>query len=78
MARIDEEPDERDQAPLVLSELQDCPECGTTQDVDYVCPEGIYELEDVVEAPSTTTTCVHCAHEWQSEYSGWTVHQDAG
>lgn len=77
MARIDEEPEDRDQAPLRLSQLVDCGLCGTTQDVLFEAPEGVYDLEELEEAPETTHTCVSCGHAAEVTYSGWTIHTEA-
>lgn len=77
MARVDEAPEDRDQAPLRLSQLVDCPECQTMQEVEFVAPEGVYELDELTEAPETTTRCVNCDVEWVVTYSGWTINEEA-
>jgi ferredoxin-like protein FixX len=77
MARVDEDPEDRDQEPLRLSQLVDCAMCKTTQEVEFVAPEGVYEAEDLTEAPETTHTCVNCGYEAEVTYAGWTNTQEA-
>lgn len=77
MARVDEDPEERDQEPLRLSQIVECAMCETMQEVEFVAPEGVYDLEELTEAPETTHTCVSCGYEAEVTYSGWTVHEEA-
>jgi hypothetical protein len=51
--------------------------CKTTQEVEFVAPEGVYEAEDLTEAPETTHTCVNCGYEAEVTYAGWTNTQEA-
>jgi uncharacterized Zn-finger protein len=78
MARIDEDPDTRDQAPLVLENMLDCPECDTTFDHAFTAPPGIFYKEDLVDAPREEVKCPNCGHKWEAEYEGWLSHEDAG
>lgn len=78
MARVDEHPDERDREPLTLLNTIDCEECGAFFDVVYVCPDGVFDTEDLIEAPVMDVTCPGCQHTWSREYEGWVTHGDAG
>lgn len=78
MARADTAPEDRDREPLKLPAMIDCEQCETTYDFVFVCEEGVYEPEDVVDAPSAETTCPNCGHAQQEQWEGWTAHQDAG
>lgn len=77
MARVDLDPEERDKHPLQLTNLLDCPACGTTFDHVFTAPEGVFDMEDLVDAPQETVTCP-CGHSWEAEYEGWLSHEDAG
>lgn len=77
MARIDLPPDQRDQKPLELNVFLDCPKCDTTFDHTFVCPDGIYDIEDIVAVPEDDVTCPACKHEWRAEWEGWHAHDDA-
>lgn len=77
MARVDEAPEERDQQLLRLSQLEECPTCRTLQQVEFEAQPGVYELEELVEAPETTAECEHCHTEWDVTYSGWTTNEEA-
>lgn len=78
MARVDEAPEDRDKLSLRLSQIWECPACGTEQDVDFVAPEGVYDAEDLTDPPEAEHSCEYCSEFFVIEYSGWTVHQDAG
>lgn len=80
MARIDEDPDQRDKTPLQLEAILTCPNCLTDFDYVFQAPEGIYYKEDLVEAPTSVVRCPNpeCGHEWTAEYEGWIAHEDAG
>jgi hypothetical protein len=80
MARIDEDPDERDTAPLTLTQVLDCPECDTPFDHVFTAPPGVFYSEDLEDPPTETVTCPNpeCNHSWEETYSGWTAHSDAG
>lgn len=77
MARVDEDPEERDQEPLQLSQLVDCGMCGVAQEVFFRCDEGVYTLEDMIDQPETTHTCVSCGYESEVTFSGWVINEEA-
>lgn len=77
MARADLAPEDRDR-PLELDAFVECPECDLLQDVIFVAPDGITEMEELTEAPSTEIRCAGCGHVWRAEYEGWQAHEDAG
>lgn len=77
MARIDENPEDRDQEPLRLDQMEECPSCEVLQDVVFQAPAGVFELEDLTEAPEALVTCVSCQYVWKALYSGWTIHEEA-
>lgn len=78
MARVDEAPEERDQHPLVLSQLEECPNCAELQEVTFQAAEGTYDLEDLIEVPEGLATCIACDFEWDVSYSGWVSSEEAG
>ena len=77
MARIDEEPEDRDQTPLRLEQFVECAMCGQLQDVQFPTPPGVYELEDLTESPEIVWTCVSCGFEAEITFSKWTIHDEA-
>lgn len=77
MARRDLDRDERDAAPLVLSQLWDCTKCYATQDVFFTAPDGVFEAEDMLEPPTTTVTCPKCGFTEDAEYTGWSVNDES-
>jgi len=77
MARVDQDSEERDKQPLRLSQLVDCSLCDTTQEVEFVAPDGVYELDELVEPPETVHTCINCGFQCEVTYSGWTVNDEA-
>lgn len=78
MARVDTNPEDRDREPLVLSALVDCESCETTYDAYFHFPSGVYEREDIIDAPIETVTCPSCGHQQDEQWPGWTAHADAG
>lgn len=78
MARIDEDPEDRDKAPLRLTGVFDCPECDVTFDHIFVAGEGVYDTEDLIEAPVGEVECPSCGCTWMGEFGGWVAHGDAG
>lgn len=78
MARVDIDPNERDKEPLQLESLLDCPECDTTFDYVFTAPDGVFEREDLVDAPTATVECPSCGHQWEATWEGWLSHEDAG
>ena len=78
MARADIPRGERDTAPLQLPNLVDCEECFATFDVVYIAQEGVYDMEDLVDAPVMEVQCPACGHTWEREWEGWLAHEDAG
>lgn len=78
MTRVDQEPEDRDVIPLQLPNVVDCEECGAMFDVVYTNPDGVFDLEDMVDAPEMDVTCPECGHTWRRPYEGWLAHSDAG
>lgn len=78
MARIDEDPEQRDKAPLVLENVVECPRCEAEFDGLFTAPEGIFEKEDLIEAPVAVLECPSCGLEAKFTYEGWISHEDAG
>ena len=78
MARVDESRDERDRSPLLLSGIVDCPECDTPFEWVFQAPEGVYDKEDLTDAPVEEVECPECGHRWTEEWGGWVAHEDAG
>lgn len=76
MARRDLDPDQRDKAPLVFSQLVDCDGCGETQEVDFVAPPGVYDAEDLVGQMETLVVC-SCGAQWKQPYEGWSIHDES-
>ena len=78
MSRHDLAPEDRDRQSLVFSNLVDCPStvCDEVMEVDFVA-EGVYDAEDIPGDLSTTVTCPACGHEFVTEYTGWTVRDEA-
>jgi len=69
----------RDDIPdLILSCMFDCEECDTTFDHVFKAPEGVHEVEDLVEAPEEEVTCPGCGDVQVREWQGWMAHEDAG
>lgn len=77
MARIDEDPEERDQTLLLLDAIITCPGCGGSFDFVFQAPEGVYEREDLVDEIETRSECPICGMEFPARYEGWTSHEDA-
>lgn len=80
MARVDEEPEDRDQTRLRLPALLDCPtsHCRTTFEWVFVAPEGVYDSQDLSEPPEDEVECPACHTTWVQEYEGWAFHTEAG
>lgn len=78
MARIDENPDDRDRRPLQVAGFATCPECQADIEVVFTAPEGIFEVEDLSEAPKKVVHCTNCEHDFDAEWGGWVAHEDAG
>lgn len=78
MARKDEAPEDRDQQPLLLSSLLDCENCEMTFDEVFQAPDGVFEVEDLIDPPSKEVVCPSCGHDWVAEYGGWHEHESAG
>lgn len=78
MVRQDVAPEDRDQQPLQLSAVLDCPDCGTTFEVIFMAPDGVFDAEDLVDAPTSEVECPSCGECWTAEYPGWCLHEDAG
>lgn len=76
MARQDLTPEDRDQ-PLRLESLVDCVFCGVTFDVLFIAPDGVFDLEDLDEAPTADVCCPSCNEKQIAEYTGWTIHNEA-
>lgn len=78
MARVDEDREERDQEPLKLESILTCEECDVDFDHVFTADEGIFEREDLVDAPVEEVTCPNCGLSWEAEWGGWLAHEDAG
>lgn len=78
MARIDQRPEDRDRQPLQLDSIVTCPECETDFDAVFTAAEGVYEREDLIDAPVQRVVCPKCGHAWDAEWEGWLAHEDAG
>lgn len=78
MTRVDQDPEDRDVTPLQLPNVVDCEDCGCMFDVVYTCPDGVFDLEDMVDAPEMDVTCPECGKVWNRPYEGWLAHSDAG
>lgn len=78
MARADQEPEDRDVTPLQLENVVDCENCGAMFDVVYTCDDGIFDLEDLKDAPEMVVTCPSCGNAWNRPWEGWLAHSDAG
>lgn len=78
MARADVPPEERDKHPLQLESIIDCEACDAPFDHVFTCPPGIFEAEDLVDAPAEDVTCPNCGHVQHAEWGGWLSHEDAG
>ena len=76
MARQDMKPEDRDSRPLELPATVDCPYCSELTDVVFVAPEGVYELEDLIEQPVMKVEG-YCGHSWDARYEGWSIHEEA-
>lgn len=77
MARQDMERAERDSHPLQLPAIVTCPECSVDTDVVFIAPDGVFDMEDLTEAPQMTIKG-YCGHNFLAEYEGWIAHEDAG
>lgn len=75
--RYDLDPEDRDKTSLKLPAVLDCPECNVPQDHVFDAGEGVYDMEDLEEAPEELVTCVSCGHTWLASYEGWTIHTEA-
>ena len=78
LARVDENPDDRDRRPLQVVGFATCPDCEADIEVVFTAPDGIYEVEDLVEAPKQRVSCGNCPAEFEAEWGGWVAHEDAG
>jgi hypothetical protein len=76
MSRRDLDPEDRDKASLVLSQLHDCV-CGETFEVDFTAPDGVFEAEDMLEPPITSVVCPACGRAQAVSYSGWSVNDES-
>jgi transcription elongation factor Elf1 len=78
VARVDVDPEDRDQEPLVLEAIVACPRCGFETDAVFNSDPGVYELEDLTDAPEAAVNCSECGQSYIATYPGWTIHEDAG
>jgi len=78
MARVDEAREDRDKHPIQLPAMVDCPECDTVFAVVFTAQEGVFDLEDLIDAPVMVVTCPGCEYAWTQDYEGWIAHSDAG
>jgi hypothetical protein len=82
VARIDTPRDERDDIePLTLTQIVECPECELEFELRFTAPPGVEDIEDIEEPDALKVEahpCPGCGFEADHQYSGWTVHGDAG
>lgn len=77
MARQDEDPALRDSAPIQIDNILECPQCSIEFDHTFTAPDGVFEREDLIEAPEEDVSCPACAHTWRATWEGWLAHDDA-
>lgn len=63
-------------APLVYSELVDCPKCGCAFDALFA-DDSISE-SDMTDPPGGMQICPGCNYEWMATMSGWCFWSEAG
>jgi hypothetical protein len=68
--------DSADRGRVVFVENVDCPSCGLTFEGVFVTEDA--EVEDVVEAPEAQQACPGCNTVFESELTGWHMHQESG
>lgn len=78
MARVDIAPEDRDKEPLRLEGILDCPECECAFDHVFTAADGVFEREDLIDAPTEEVECPACGHVWAATWEGWLSHEDAG
>lgn len=65
-------------APLVFTELVDCPVRGCGEEFDAVWRDDSLAVEDMTEAPRGLQVCPACGHEFEATFSGWAMFGEAG
>lgn len=78
MAAVDEEPEDRHQHTIKLVQIDTCPKCGEDDEVEFDTGEYDMEMVDDDEALHKEVTCASCGQPYESSYTGWTHHTDAG
>jgi hypothetical protein len=78
LARVDEAPEDRDQTPLHLAQIVECPLCETEFEHLFTADDGVFELEDLVDQPEEEVQCPACEGLFIAIYEGWTIHGEAG
>lgn len=74
MERVGQEPDDA----FRVSGVFECPGCGADFDVLFDPQEGVYEREDLIDAPEMDVECPGCGTKFHVVWGGWVAHEDAG